>query len=135
MTTKRIVGRRGGHPSFEEIRAWTLAEFPPGPHGRSSTEVLAGVTARYRIRFKRVAEREARLAVLAKRAVVATFVLSKLGWEEFGRRYPARMAPGSVSGRGESPTGRVNTSGTQRHFIFHTRQRLHGDYQQVPAPS
>ncbi|RTE76330.1 hypothetical protein BHE90_009198 [Fusarium euwallaceae] len=88
MALLRIVGREGGCPSIEEIREWILDNFPHNNKGRDVRKVLEVIPARYRpLRFQRVDEDGARQAVLRRRPVLATFDLSKEGWDAFAEHF------------------------------------------------
>lgn len=80
----RIVGREGGHPTVPDIRNRILQRFPPECGGRNSEEVLKDAVSWYRpLRFRRVDEEGARMAVIRRRPVLTTFRLSKEGWRKF----------------------------------------------------
>ncbi|POR37004.1 Uncharacterized protein TPAR_02794 [Tolypocladium paradoxum] len=97
MALRRIVGREGGYPSIEEIRTRLLERFPPKPGGWTTGEVLKAATTLYRpLRFRKVDEEGARQAVLQRRPVLATFHLSRSGWDTFSRHFKTASTRSSV---------------------------------------
>ncbi|KAF9772475.1 hypothetical protein IL306_009820 [Fusarium sp. DS 682] len=81
MALLRIVAREGGIPSLDQIRGRILSRFPSAPY---ISELLTAVCDWYRpLQYKEVDEDGARQAVLHRRPVLATFFLSKPGWDEF----------------------------------------------------
>ncbi|KAF4466400.1 hypothetical protein FALBO_6748 [Fusarium albosuccineum] len=99
MALLRIVGREGGCPSIQEIRQWILRDdnFPETPNGWSVMDVLEVIPERYRpLRVREVDEEGARQAVLHRRPVLATFQLSKDGWETFGQHFGTAETCASV---------------------------------------
>ncbi|KAJ2974072.1 hypothetical protein NQ176_g6247 [Zarea fungicola] len=87
MALHRIHGREGGYPSVEEIRNEILAKFPPNSEdGYSCLTILESMRELYRpLQYREVDEDGARQALLRRRPVLATFDLSKSGWDEFGK--------------------------------------------------
>lgn len=84
MALLRIERRDGGCPSIETIRERILQEFPPGESGQPTELVLKEACKWYRpLRFQVVDEDSARQAVLRRRPVLATYCLSKSGWDTF----------------------------------------------------
>ncbi|KAF4957101.1 hypothetical protein FGADI_3320 [Fusarium gaditjirri] len=88
MALLRIVSRDGGIPPFHEIRSKILSQYPERKGGQPTREVLKDACVWYRpLRFEEVGEERARLAVLCRRPVLATFRLSKRGWDEFDKHF------------------------------------------------
>lgn len=91
----RIVGRRGGHPAMQEIRERIEAAFPPPAEDvRDMAVVLREATRWYPpLQFCEINEDAARQAVLRRRPVLASFVLSQPGWQTFCEHFEARELP------------------------------------------
>ncbi|KAF4499923.1 hypothetical protein FAGAP_3924 [Fusarium agapanthi] len=88
MALLRIVSREGGIPSFTEIRERILSEYPERAGGQSAIAVLSDTCIWYRpLKFREVDEDGAREAVLRRRPVLATFGLSKDGWDTFSKYF------------------------------------------------
>ncbi|CAF3621899.1 unnamed protein product [Fusarium graminearum] len=88
MALLRIVSRDGGVPSFHQIRTRILTRFPETVEGRYAVDVLTEACKWYLpLQFHEVDENQARQAVLRRRPVLATFNLSKSGWEEFSKHF------------------------------------------------
>ena len=89
LSLKRILGRDGGYPKFEDIRRELIRE-----HGSNSADtfgVLEKVCPRYRLRCSRISANLVFRALAAKRIVVAKFRLTECEWsvfEIFFQRYP-----------------------------------------------
>ncbi|KAH6949174.1 hypothetical protein DER45DRAFT_606627 [Fusarium avenaceum] len=84
MALLRIVSRDGDVPSLGEIRARILSRFPETKNGYDTSKVLKAACGWYRpLQYREIDEDKARQAVLHRRPVLATFGLSKLGWDEF----------------------------------------------------
>ncbi|KAI6762465.1 hypothetical protein HG530_008445 [Fusarium avenaceum] len=84
MALLRIVSRDGGVPSLGEIRVRILSRFPETKNGYDTSKVLKAACGWYRpLQYREIDEDKARQAVLHRRPVLATFDLSKLGWDEF----------------------------------------------------
>ncbi|SCV48304.1 uncharacterized protein FFB14_10308 [Fusarium fujikuroi] len=93
MALLRIVSREGGVPSFIEIRERILSEYPETEAGQPTEDVLSDACIWYRpLQFREVDEKGAREAVLRRRPVLATFGLSKKGWDEFGDHFDENSA-------------------------------------------
>ncbi|KAH7246655.1 hypothetical protein BKA59DRAFT_439300 [Fusarium tricinctum] len=88
MALLRVVSRDGGVPSLNEIRARILSKFPETRDGYDVSKVLAAACGWYRpLQCEEIDEDQARQAVLHRRPVLASFFLSKLGWDEFCRHF------------------------------------------------
>lgn len=88
MALTRIVDREGGCPSIPQIRERILIEFPAGPEGQVAEEVLNTAITWYRpLRMRKVNVADARQAILHRRPVLATFLLSKRGWKKFSNHF------------------------------------------------
>ncbi|KKP02124.1 hypothetical protein THAR02_05755 [Trichoderma harzianum] len=88
MSLLRIVGREDGYPSIEEIRKRILTDFPAQQGVRDMRSVLNRSVEWYRpLHYQEVDENGARQAVLHRRPVLATFCLSKPGWDEFSNHF------------------------------------------------
>ncbi|KAK8048249.1 hypothetical protein PG994_009979 [Apiospora phragmitis] len=94
MALLRIVGRKDENPSIEKVRKRIEDSFPSRPGGRNTKEVLKAATSWFPpLKFCQVNEDEARQAVLRRRPVLATFHLSKPGWDEFHKQFKEREGP------------------------------------------
>ncbi|OXA40995.1 uncharacterized protein LOC110860372 [Folsomia candida] len=72
---KRVVGRSGGYPKFEDILKQIIDDF--GTEGAHIDPVLKKYTAIYRLRYKLLAgEEQARAAIAHGREIVASFSFS-----------------------------------------------------------
>jgi hypothetical protein len=84
MALLRVVSRDGGVPSLDEIRTRILSRFPETEDGYDVSKVLAAACEWYRpLQYEEVDEDKVRQAVLHRRPVLASFGLSKPGWDEF----------------------------------------------------
>ncbi|KAF5652146.1 hypothetical protein F25303_3620 [Fusarium sp. NRRL 25303] len=93
MALLRIVAREGGVPPFIEIRKRILSEYPEIKAGQPTKEVLSDACIWYRpLKFREVDEKGAREAVLRRRPVLATFGLSKDGWNTFSKHFHRKSA-------------------------------------------
>ncbi|CVK96005.1 uncharacterized protein FMAN_13925 [Fusarium mangiferae] len=93
MALLRIVAREGGVPPFIEIRERILSEYPEIKAGQPTKEVLSDACIWYRpLKFREVDEKGAREAVLRRRPVLATFGLSKDGWDTFSKHFHRKSA-------------------------------------------
>ena len=71
LAMHRIVGRKGGIPTFEVIRDRIIREY--GRAGANTKTVLARVCQEYRLHYREVDEAGARKAINERRPVVARF--------------------------------------------------------------
>ncbi len=81
----RVLERQGGHPEFRTVREELIQEF--GNRGANVFQVLNKVCPRYRLRFRKVDESEARGALNYRRPLVTTFTYSKKQRKEFIKFY------------------------------------------------
>ena len=75
MAMKRIHGRKGGHPEFEELKDEMIGEY--GKDGADTKEVLSDKCRKYGLYCREVPIKEAKEAISEKRPVVTTFKLAK----------------------------------------------------------
>ncbi|OAA35269.1 hypothetical protein ISF_09987 [Cordyceps fumosorosea ARSEF 2679] len=91
MALSRIYALQGGLPSVLEIRERILVDFPESKDGWPVKEVLDKLTTKrwYRpiVQYSEKGEDGARQALLLRRPVLATFSLSKTGWQKFGEHF------------------------------------------------
>ncbi|XP_068678870.1 uncharacterized protein [Montipora foliosa] len=85
LAMKRIIGRVGGYPDFDELREKLITKY--GVKGASTFEVLKQVCPEYRLQCKRVDAVKAIKAISEKRPVVATFYLTGAQWDQFEKFY------------------------------------------------
>jgi hypothetical protein len=113
MALHRIVGRKGGYPSIEEIRDRILAIFPPGDSGQITERVLDAATLWYPpLCFRKVNEEGARQAVVRRRPVLTTFHLSHSGWDTFSHHFTNAATCNSVLTRNDmKPHGSLPDGG------------------------
>lgn len=84
MAMCRIVGRKGGYPSFASIRDELIVKY--GRDVSAITEVLRENAPLYRLRYSVISEeRRAREAVIRRRPVIATFSLQSWQWDRFSQ--------------------------------------------------
>lgn len=105
MALSRVVGRQGGTPTIETIRGRILESFPETDDGWSTEEVLGKITRENWYppirQYCKIDEDGARQAVLHRRPVLATFALSKLGWNAFGQHFDEEETAESVLTNGD----------------------------------
>ena len=87
MAMKRIHGRDGGHPKFEELKEEMILEY--GKKSASTKNVLEKIFPKYRLQCRKVPVKEAKEAICEKRPVVARFRLTDEEWEVFEDFYKA----------------------------------------------
>ena len=88
LAMKRIVGREGGYPDFDEIRERIIAEY--GNDGANIEKVLEKVCPHYRLHYRKVNEMGARQAINERKPVVAAYWLYKPEqWDKFKHFYKA----------------------------------------------
>jgi hypothetical protein len=75
LAMRRIKGRDGGVPQFEELRQQFINEY--GVNGAITEEVIKRWSPHYRLNYKEVDETGARRAITARRPVVAKFRQTK----------------------------------------------------------
>ena len=75
MAMKRIHGRDGGHPGFEELKDKFISQF--GRNGAGMKAVLEKNCSDYRLRYCKATIQEAKEAISKKRPVIARFKLPK----------------------------------------------------------
>ncbi|KAJ8038527.1 hypothetical protein HOLleu_15977 [Holothuria leucospilota] len=85
MSMKRILGREGGYPDFNQLRQQLIDRY--GEHGANTLHVLQTVCPHYRLQCREVDVVGAMRAVTAKRPVVARFRLTDAEWDVFGKFY------------------------------------------------
>lgn len=81
LSMRRIVGRDGGYPSFDELREEIINLY--GKYGAYVLKVLKGLTPKYRLHYEVVDTTEAMIAIAAKRPVLAIFDLTENEWNIF----------------------------------------------------
>ncbi|CAI7991486.1 hypothetical protein GBAR_LOCUS762 [Geodia barretti] len=81
LAMHRIVGRKGGHPDFCDIRERIVDEY--GYEGAYTNKVLQNVSGEYRLHYVEVDGNGARQALNERRPVVARFIW----YEEEVERY------------------------------------------------
>ncbi|KAJ8038526.1 hypothetical protein HOLleu_15975 [Holothuria leucospilota] len=111
MSMKRILGREGGYPDFNQLRQQLIDRY--GEHGANTLGVLQMVCPHYRLRCREVDMVGAMRAVTAKRPVVARFRLIDAEWDVFGEFYEKH--PTSILTKSEIDISRrwpgIQTSG------------------------
>jgi hypothetical protein len=85
LAMRRIKGRDGGVPQFEELRQHFINEY--GVDGAITEEVIKKWSPHYRLNYKEVDETGARRAITARRPVVAKFRLTQAKWDRFSEFY------------------------------------------------
>ena len=75
MAMKRIHGRDGGHPGFEELKDEIISEF--GRDSKGIKAVLKKYCPEYRLRYRKATIQEAKEAISEKRPVIACFKLPR----------------------------------------------------------
>ena len=81
LTMKRIHGRRGKIPTFDELKDEMIGHF--GKEAYSIGEALERMCRKYHFRYKPVDLKGAMEAVASSRPVVATFKLTRKEWDRF----------------------------------------------------
>ena len=81
LTMKRIHGRRGKIPTFDELKDEMIGHF--GKEASSITTALKKMCRKYHLRYKSVDLKGAMEAVASSRPVVATFKLTRKEWDRF----------------------------------------------------
>ena len=76
LSMKRILGRKGGYPSFEELRDECIRRFS-GSNGADPLQVLQEMCRDYRLQCREVDINGALKAVSSSQPVVASFWLTK----------------------------------------------------------
>ena len=101
LAMKRIIGRVGGYPDFDELREKLIAKY--GEEEDVSTfQVLSEVCPEYRLQCKRVDAVKAIKAISEKRPVVATFHLTGAQWDQFDQFYEEKeKGKGKGKGKGK----------------------------------
>ena len=85
LAMKRIIGRVGGYPDFDELREKLITKY--GEEEASTIQFLTEVCPEYRLKCKRVDAIKAIKAISEKRPVVATFHLTGAQWDRFFQFY------------------------------------------------
>ena len=75
LSMKRILGRKGGHPSFKDLRNECIDRF--GRDGADPLQVLQEMCRDYRLQCREVGINDALKAVSSSQPVVASFWLTK----------------------------------------------------------
>ena len=81
LSMKRILGRKGGHPCFQELRDECIRRF--GHEGADPRQVLQEMCLEYRLRCRVVGLKDALEAVSSNQPVVASFWLTEHEWKTF----------------------------------------------------
>ena len=81
LSMKRILGRKGGHPCFQELRDECIRRF--GHDGADPLQVLQEMCPDYRLRCREVDLKDALEAVSSNQPVVASFWLTEHEWKTF----------------------------------------------------
>ena len=81
LTMKRIHGRRGKIPTFDELKDEMIGHF--GKEASSIGKALERMCRKYHFRYKPVDLKGAMEAVASSRPVVATFKLTRKEWDRF----------------------------------------------------
>ncbi|XP_071142937.1 uncharacterized protein [Mytilus edulis] len=82
LATKRILGREGGYPDFENLRQAIIDKY--GYEGYITLEALRDFCPQYRLQCNdNIGIGKALQAISEKRPVVATFQLTNLEWSHF----------------------------------------------------
>lgn len=97
LSMKRILGRDGGYPDFNELREKIISLH--GKDGANTINVLEGITPEYRLHCKLVNAKDAMKAIVAKRPVVATFRLTDIEWTQFSKFF--RRDPSGILTKAE----------------------------------
>ena len=87
LAMKRIIGRVGGYPDFDELREKLITKYREDEKGVSTFQVLSEVCPEYRLKCKSVNAVGAIKAISEKRPVVATFYLTEAQWDQFEKFY------------------------------------------------
>ncbi|XP_068747385.1 uncharacterized protein [Montipora capricornis] len=87
LAKKRIIGRVGGYPDFDELREKLITKYGEEEKGVSTFQVLREVCPEYRLKCKSVNVVQAIQAISEKRPVVATFYLTEAQWDRFDQFY------------------------------------------------
>ena len=81
LIMKRIHGRRGKIPTFDELKDEMIGHF--GKKASSIGEALERMCRKYHLRYKPVGLKGAMEAVASSRPVIATFKLTSKEWDRF----------------------------------------------------
>ena len=81
LSMKRILGRKGGHPCFQELRDECIRRF--GHDGADPLQVLQEMCPDYRLRCRKVDLKDALEAVSSNQPVVTSFWLTEHEWKTF----------------------------------------------------
>ena len=87
MAMKRIHGRDGGHPEFEELKEEMIREH--GKDGANTKNVLEKICPKYRLQCRQVSIKGAKKAISEKRPVVARYRLTTNEKDAFENFYKA----------------------------------------------
>ena len=85
LSMRRILGRVGSYPDFEELKDEFINRFGKG--GASTFSVLREMCPKYRLQCKKVDLEGAMKAITSSRPVVATFRLTEHEWANFDEFY------------------------------------------------
>ena len=81
LIMKRIHGRRGKIPTFDELKDEMIGHF--GKEASSIGEALERMCRKYHLRYEPVGLKGAMEAVASSRPVIATFKLTRKEWDRF----------------------------------------------------
>ncbi|CAB4038608.1 Hypothetical predicted protein [Paramuricea clavata] len=85
LAMQRIHGREGEYPSFDELKDEMIREH--GIRRAHTSEVLQKICPKYRLHYRKVGIKGAKLAIVNKRPVVAKFYLTGDEWDAFENFY------------------------------------------------
>lgn len=102
LSMKRIIGRDGGYPDFDNLRKVMIARH--GEEGAPMFPVLDEITRENRLHCKKVERKDAMSAIVAKRPVVATFFLNDEEWDHFSEFF--RRTPSGILTKAELDIGK-----------------------------
>ena len=114
---RRILGREGSYPDFEELKDEFINRF--GKDGASTFSVLQEMCPKYRLRCKRVNLEGAMKAITSSRPVVATFRLTEHEWANFDELYE-RNPKGMLTKKEIDITARPSDTSTTGHAVVLT---------------
>ncbi|VDI61885.1 Hypothetical predicted protein [Mytilus galloprovincialis] len=83
LTTRRILGRKGGYPNFNDLREKIINLH--GKNGAKTLNVLQKMCPEYRLRCKVIDLNNVISSLASNRPVVATFCLNDLEWAKFSQ--------------------------------------------------
>ena len=112
LSMRRILGREGSYPDFEELKDEFINRF--GKDGERTSLVLQEMCPKYRLKCKKVDLEGAMKAITSSRPVVATFRLTKDEWDSFEEFYE-RSPKGILTKKEINITARLPNTPTTGH--------------------